>query len=184
VILVHIPWHVNPFRGDKFAEGWASAAEAALDFGAVLRGYRTAAGLSQEALAEAGELSPRAIRALERGERRAPHRDTVRLLAIALRLPAAERARLAAAARPSRNAQNRASRPGTGSGNPAAAAGASPEQSTIMVGPGGGAYSRHSPYGFWLEDVPALGFLRPPWGMAADLLFESSWDTRESSPIE
>ena len=35
VILVHIPWHVNPFRGDKFAEGWAAAAEAVLDFGAV-----------------------------------------------------------------------------------------------------------------------------------------------------
>jgi hypothetical protein len=35
VILVHIPWHVNPFRGDKFAEGWAQAAEDVLDFGAV-----------------------------------------------------------------------------------------------------------------------------------------------------
>jgi hypothetical protein len=35
VILVHIDWHVNPFRGDKFAEGWAPAAELALDFGAV-----------------------------------------------------------------------------------------------------------------------------------------------------
>ena len=35
MILVHIDWHVNPFRGDKFAEGWAPAAEAALDFGAV-----------------------------------------------------------------------------------------------------------------------------------------------------
>ena len=35
MILVHIPWAVNPFRGDKFAEGWAAAAEAVLDFGAV-----------------------------------------------------------------------------------------------------------------------------------------------------
>jgi hypothetical protein len=35
VILVHIPWHVNPFRGDKFAEGWAQAAEDVLDFGAI-----------------------------------------------------------------------------------------------------------------------------------------------------
>jgi hypothetical protein len=35
VILVRIPWHVNPFRGDKFAEGWADAAEAVLDYGAV-----------------------------------------------------------------------------------------------------------------------------------------------------
>ena len=35
MILVHIPWAVNPFRGDKFAEGWAPAAEMVLDFGAV-----------------------------------------------------------------------------------------------------------------------------------------------------
>jgi hypothetical protein len=27
---------------------------------------------------------------------------------------------------------------------------------------GGGAYSRHSPFGFWLEEVRALGFLQPP----------------------
>lgn len=35
MILVYIPWKVNPWRGDVFAEGWAPAAEAALDFGAV-----------------------------------------------------------------------------------------------------------------------------------------------------
>jgi hypothetical protein len=35
VILVHIPWAVNPWRGDDFAEGWVSAAEAVLDYGAV-----------------------------------------------------------------------------------------------------------------------------------------------------
>jgi hypothetical protein len=28
---------------------------------------------------------------------------------------------------------------------------------------GGGSYARHSPYGFWFEDVRALGWLRPPW---------------------
>jgi hypothetical protein len=39
VILVHIPWAANPFRGDKFAEGWASAAEMVLDFGAVSWGF-------------------------------------------------------------------------------------------------------------------------------------------------
>ena len=45
MILVHIPWHVNPFRGDKFAEGWAPAAEAVLDFGAVSwRFYRNLDG--------------------------------------------------------------------------------------------------------------------------------------------
>ena len=40
---------------------------------------------------------------------------------------------------------------------------------------GGGAYSRSSPYGFWLEDVRALGFLRPPWGFAFDRIFAGSW---------
>ena len=39
MILVHIPWVANPFRGDKFAEGWAPAAEAVLDFGAVSWGF-------------------------------------------------------------------------------------------------------------------------------------------------
>ena len=34
MIAVHIKWVANPFRGDKFAEGWAPAAEAVLDFGA------------------------------------------------------------------------------------------------------------------------------------------------------
>ena len=40
---------------------------------------------------------------------------------------------------------------------------------------GGGSYSRHSPYGFWLEDVRALGFLRPPWGLAFDQIFTNAW---------
>jgi len=63
-------------------------------FGALLRRYRLAAGLSQEALAEAAGLSPRAISALERGERRAPQQETVRLLADALALSPAERGAL------------------------------------------------------------------------------------------
>ncbi|MCX7365291.1 MAG: acyl-CoA/acyl-ACP dehydrogenase [Alphaproteobacteria bacterium] len=33
---------------------------------------------------------------------------------------------------------------------------------------GGGAYARHSPLGFWFEDVRALGYLRPPWSLAYD----------------
>jgi alkylation response protein AidB-like acyl-CoA dehydrogenase len=39
---------------------------------------------------------------------------------------------------------------------------------------GGSAYSRHSPFGFWLEDVRALGFLRPPWGLAFDRMIAAS----------
>ena len=34
MILVQIDWVANPFRGDKFAEGWRPAAEAVLDYGA------------------------------------------------------------------------------------------------------------------------------------------------------
>jgi alkylation response protein AidB-like acyl-CoA dehydrogenase len=36
---------------------------------------------------------------------------------------------------------------------------------------GGGTLSRSSPFGYWYEDVRALGFLRPPWGLAYDQLF-------------
>lgn len=40
---------------------------------------------------------------------------------------------------------------------------------------GGGTFARHNPYGFWFEDVRALGFLRPPWGLAFDALYEGGW---------
>jgi alkylation response protein AidB-like acyl-CoA dehydrogenase len=40
---------------------------------------------------------------------------------------------------------------------------------------GGGTYSRHSPFGFWFQDVRALGFLRPPWVLAYNRLFDSSF---------
>lgn len=39
---------------------------------------------------------------------------------------------------------------------------------------GGGTYSRQSPFGFWFEDVRALGFLRPPWALAYDNIFAAS----------
>lgn len=38
---------------------------------------------------------------------------------------------------------------------------------------GGGTFARHSPFGFWFEDVRALGFLRPPWSLAYDRLIEA-----------
>lgn len=40
---------------------------------------------------------------------------------------------------------------------------------------GGSAYARHSPLGFWFEDVRAAGFLRPPWTVASESLFTLSW---------
>ncbi len=68
-------------------------------FGGLLRRHRREAGLSQEKLAELAGLSVDAIAALERGRRRAPRAHTLRLLADALRLGAADRAQLTAAAR-------------------------------------------------------------------------------------
>jgi alkylation response protein AidB-like acyl-CoA dehydrogenase len=41
---------------------------------------------------------------------------------------------------------------------------------------GGGTFSARSPFAHWLEDVRALGFLRPPWGLAYDQLFATSFD--------
>jgi alkylation response protein AidB-like acyl-CoA dehydrogenase len=40
---------------------------------------------------------------------------------------------------------------------------------------GGGTYSRRSPFARWFEDVRALGFLRPPWGLAYDNLLLTSF---------
>jgi alkylation response protein AidB-like acyl-CoA dehydrogenase len=40
---------------------------------------------------------------------------------------------------------------------------------------GGGTLSRHSPFGYWFEDVRALGFLRPPWILSYDALSASAW---------
>jgi hypothetical protein len=39
---------------------------------------------------------------------------------------------------------------------------------------GGGTYTRSSPFAYWYEDVRALGFLRPPWGLAFDQLYGAS----------
>jgi len=39
---------------------------------------------------------------------------------------------------------------------------------------GGATFSRRSPFSAWFEDVRALGFLRPPWGLAYDNLFTTS----------
>ena len=64
-------------------------------FGHHLRQLREAAGYSQEALAERAGLSPNAISALERGERKRPYPDTLRRLAEALGLDDAQRTRLA-----------------------------------------------------------------------------------------
>ena len=39
---------------------------------------------------------------------------------------------------------------------------------------GGGTFSQRSHFAHWFEDVRALGFLRPPWGLAYDTLLATS----------
>ena len=69
-------------------------------FGALLKQHRRAANLTQEALAERAGISARSISDLERGLSRAPHPDTIALLAQALALSEPARATFLAAARP------------------------------------------------------------------------------------
>jgi predicted ATPase/DNA-binding XRE family transcriptional regulator len=56
-------------------------------FGGQLKALREAAGFTQEELATISGLSVHAVSALERGQRRRPHVDTVRALSAALDLP-------------------------------------------------------------------------------------------------
>ena len=80
-------------------ESSSPPSEEGASFGDVLRRYRLAAALTQEALAERSGLSARAISDLERGRRTWPRKDTVRLLLSALDLPGPDRAALVQAAR-------------------------------------------------------------------------------------
>jgi predicted ATPase/DNA-binding XRE family transcriptional regulator len=69
-------------------------------FGAQLKSLREAAGFTQEELATIAGLSVHAISALERGERRRPHVETVRALSAALDLTGTTRDALIGSARP------------------------------------------------------------------------------------
>ena len=68
-------------------------------FGAQLKALREAAGFTQEELATIAGLSVHAVSALERGERRRPHVETVRALSAALDLTGPARDALLASAR-------------------------------------------------------------------------------------
>ena len=68
-------------------------------FGAQLKALREAAGFTQEELATIAGLSVHAVSALERGQRRRPHVDTVRALSAALDLTGATRDALVGSAR-------------------------------------------------------------------------------------
>jgi predicted ATPase/DNA-binding CsgD family transcriptional regulator/transcriptional regulator with XRE-family HTH domain len=75
------------------------AVEASFTFGQLLRGYREAAGLTQEELAERAGMSGRGIADLERGARTAPYPQTVRRVADGLNLREHERTALLTARR-------------------------------------------------------------------------------------
>src|ERR687884_343722 len=102
-----LSWHGGPLGSGATSaaarwrkDGWRGMATVQpLSFGDLLLRYRSAAGLTQEALAERAHLSARAISDLERGVKHTPRHDTVQLLADALQLSAAERATFTAAAR-------------------------------------------------------------------------------------
>src|SRR5262245_13883827 len=68
-------------------------------FGAQLKALREAAGFTQEELATIAGLSVHAVSALERGERRRPHLETVRALSAALDLTTDRRDALLRSAR-------------------------------------------------------------------------------------
>src|SRR5678809_273212 len=68
-------------------------------FGTRLKALREAAGFTQEELATIAGLSVHAVSALERGERRRPHVETVRALSAALDLNGATGDALLASAR-------------------------------------------------------------------------------------
>lgn len=76
-----------------------AAVQAGLRFGALLRQLRDEAGLTQEELAEAAQVSQRAVSDLERGVNATARKDTAMLLADALGLDAPTRELFVAAAR-------------------------------------------------------------------------------------
>ena len=106
------------------------------EFGRLLRDYRLAAGLSQEALAERARMSPFAISALERGHRRRPQVRTLALLAGALALDDDQRAHFKAAARSAQRVRNGAATVGrwSGASAPALAPNNLPRQVTPLIG--------------------------------------------------
>ncbi len=154
-------------------------------FGVLLKRHRTAAGLTQEELAELAHLSAYAVSALERGVNQWPHGDTVALLTEALALTKDQQAVFAGAARPpTRRLQTPpgAPPPPAHRGNLALALtsfiGREREQATVrqllrktrlltLTGPGGcgktrlalqvaGALREEYPDGVWLVELASL----------------------------
>lgn len=75
-----------------------SAPASVAEFGTLLKRLRLQAGLSQEQLAERARVSAKAVGSYERGDRRAPHRNTLALIVDALGVTGAARDELLSAA--------------------------------------------------------------------------------------
>ena len=112
---------------DGFARGGSS-------FGDLLRELRAAAGLTQEELAERSGLSPNAVGALERGQRRRPYPHTVRALADALNLGEGDRASLLGAVPERGGAARQTEETPQATVPPRAASAALPYPATSLVG--------------------------------------------------
>src|ERR1700676_888992 len=103
-------------------------------FGALLRRYRLAAGLSQEALAERARMSIDGISALERGYRRSPYAETLQLLAGALALTDEQRRAFEVAAARPRSPRRRTETAVTGGPSPSTGSASLPLALTHFVG--------------------------------------------------
>jgi len=117
--------------GDRPAAG-----QVALGFGGLLRQLRVDARLTQDELAEAAQVSQRAVSDLERGINRTARKDTAVLLAGALGLDGPARELFVAAARGRAPADQAlaAAAPGAGAGGPAAASRTLPRDIAAFTG--------------------------------------------------
>jgi predicted ATPase/transcriptional regulator with XRE-family HTH domain len=106
------------------------ARRAGMPLATLVRQWRIAAGLSQEALAERSGLSANGIAQIETGKRTVPRASTLRMLADALELGAEQRHDLALAARPGAGVRNTEDR----SGSPKVARASVPIAPTPLVG--------------------------------------------------
>ncbi|MFG3347496.1 helix-turn-helix domain-containing protein [Streptomyces sp. NPDC048018] len=125
-------------------------------FATLLQSYRATEGLTQQQLADFATLSVRAIRDLEHGRAERPRRDTVRLLAEALRLDPARRAEFERAARGS---------------TPSRTAGAHPEPAGMPSPDARRAYE----YSTVLLDSLASGSSDGEWSRALNDLARQAW---------
>ena len=138
-------------------------------FAELLQRLRVRAGMTQEELAAAADVSPRTVSDLERGINRTARRDTAELLAGAMGLAGPEREQFLAAARGKPTAADRAAR-ARATAEAAEAAGATPP------GAGSGRDDSGASNLGWLDSAVSsnfvgrqreLGFLREAWSRAA-----------------